>query len=289
VSLAIDLGTPSQADLDRLAKIARDTLGIDLRPFKSSIVHHRLSVRIRELGLSTLGDYLDLLEEPGIDDERDRLISAITTNVTRFYREPHHFDTLEREVLPALLTRARAGGRVRLWSAGCSTGQEPYSIAASLLALCPEAPRLDIRILATDIDAEVLGRAKRATYPGEEAQQLPPARRLALFDNITGNDRLTIRGDVASLVTFQRLNLVDRWPMRQPLDAIFCRNVAIYLDPTVRERLWYRFVEVLRDGAYLFAGHSERVLGPALTELQHAGVTTYRKRSGPASAQQSGH
>ena len=288
MSLATDMEATSPADLDRLARLARETLGIDLRLFKSTIVHHRLCARIRELGLSSLGDYLDLLEGPGIGEQRDRLIAAITTNVTKFFREPHHFDTLERDVLPALLARARAGGRVRLWSAGCSSGQEPYSIAATVLGLCPEAPRLDVKVLATDIDAEVLAQARRTTYPGEEARHLPPARRLALFGPPQDGDRLSLRADVASLVSFHRLNLVDRWPMRQPFDAIFCRNVAIYLDPAVRERLWSRFVEVLRDGGYLFAGHSERVTGPALARLRHAGVTTYRKRPGPPAAEQTG-
>lgn len=287
MSPTTDMAT-STADLDRLAQLARETLGIDLRPFKSTIIHHRLSNRIRELGLATLGDYLDLLEEPGDLDERDRLISAITTNVTKFFREPHHFDILERDVLPGLVARARAGGRVRLWSAGCSSGQEPYSIAACVLSLCPEATRLDVKILATDIDVEVLAQAQRATYPAEEVRQLSPARCLALFGAAPG-DRLNIRDDVASLVTFKRLNLIDRWPMQQPLDAIFCRNVAIYLEATVRERLWSRFLDALRDGGYLFAGHSERVLGPAQPQFRHAGVTTYRKRSAPLTAQQPGH
>ncbi|EYD75093.1 Chemotaxis protein methyltransferase CheR [Rubellimicrobium mesophilum DSM 19309] len=279
----------SRADLGRLARLAHDMLGIDLQPFKSTIVHHRLASRIRELGLAGLGEYLDLLESPGIGDERDRFISAVTTNVTKFFREPHHFDTLERDVLPALVARARAGGRVRLWSAGCSSGQEPYSIAACLLALCPEAPRLDVKILATDVDGEVLDRAKRARFPAEEVRHLSLARRHALFGPEPSGEALAMREDVASLVAFHRLNLVDRWPMRQPFDAIFCRNVAIYLDLAVRERLWLRFVEVLRDGGTLFAGHSERVLGPALAQLGHAGVTTYRKRPGTARAQPSGH
>jgi chemotaxis protein methyltransferase CheR len=280
---------PSAADLDRLARLARTTLGIDLRPFKSTIIHHRLSTRIRELGLASLGDYLDLVEGSGPGEEGDRLISAITTNVTRFFREPHHFDALERDVLPDLLARARAGGRVRLWSAGCSSGQEPYSIAASILKLCPDAPQFDVKILATDIDTDVLAQARRAVYSGEEVGHLSPSHRQMLFGISADRSGFAIREEVAGLVAFNRLNLVDRWPMRQPIDAIFCRNVAIYLETGVRELLWQRFVELLRDGGFLFAGHSERVVGPALARLQHAGVTTYRKRSGHQPARQSGH
>lgn len=281
-------GAAFEADLDRMAKLVREALGIDLRPFKSTIVRHRLAGRIRELGLPGLGAYLDLLEDPGATDERDRLISAITTNVTQFFRERHHFDALEREVLPDLLARARAGGRVRLWSAACSTGQEPYSIAACILSLCPEAPRLDVRILATDVDAEVLSQARRAAFAEEEVGQLPRSRRFVLFGDSAKGGEPTIRDEVSALVAFNRLNLVDPWPMRQPFDVIFCRNVAIYLDADVRERLWRRLVATLREGGYLFVGHAERIQGPALAHLDHAGVTTYRKRSGP-SAQQSGH
>ncbi|HVG47884.1 MAG TPA: CheR family methyltransferase, partial [Rubellimicrobium sp.] len=145
----------SHADLDRLSRLARESLGIDLRPFKSAILRQRLSHRIKELGLSGLGEYLDILEGPDTIGERDALISAITTNVTQFFREAHHFDLLARDVLPELLDRARSGGRVRLWSAGCSSGPEPYSIAACILRLCPEAPGLDLKILATDIDSAV--------------------------------------------------------------------------------------------------------------------------------------
>jgi chemotaxis protein methyltransferase CheR len=278
----------SPADLTRLASMVRESLGIDLRPFKSTIVLQRLTHRIKELGLRGMGDYLDLLEGPDANGERDKLISAITTNVTQFFRESHHFDLLAQDVLPSLLDRARAGGRVRLWSAGCSSGQEPFSIAASILDLCPEAPRLDIKVLATDVDAAVLGQAKQGTYGAEEVRKLPQARRLALFGDSAGVGSATVRADVSGLVAFKPLNLVDPWPMRHPFDVIFCRNVAIYFDANRREHLWQRFVAALSDGGRLFLGHSERVLGPALAQLEHAGVTTYRKRSGPLEAPQSG-
>jgi len=278
----------SQADLDRLTRLVRDSLGIDLRPFKSAIVRQRLSHRIKELGLANLGEYLDVLEGPDTNSERDNLISAITTNVTQFFREAHHFELLSHDVLPGLLDHARAGGRVRLWSAGCSSGQEPFSIAACILDLCPEVPRLDLKILATDIDPAILAVARQAVFRSEEVQKLSQARRLALFGETAGRERLTIRADVADLVAFKRLNLVDPWPMRHSFDVIFCRNVAIYFDADLREQLWQRFVAALSEGGRLFVGHSERILGPALAQLEHAGVTTYRKRGGPLPAPQSG-
>lgn len=278
----------THADLDRLSRLVRASLGVDLRPFKSAIIRQRLSRRIRELGLSGMGEYLDILEGPDPMGEQDKLISAITTNVTKFFRESHHFDLLAQDVLPRLLDQARSGGRVRLWSAGCSSGQEPFSIAAQILGLCPEAPGLDLKILATDVDATVLEQAKRRTYGGEEIRKLSQAQRVALFGDTGAGERVVVRADVAGLVAFKRLNLVEPWPMRHPFDVIFCRNVAIYFDADLREQLWQRFVAALRDGGRLFVGHSERVLGPALAQLEHAGVTTYRKRPGPPPAPQTG-
>ena len=272
--------TATPADLHRLARLVRTFLGIDLQPCKSSVVRHRLEGRIRELGLTSLGDYLDLIERPWAEDERDNLISATTTNVTHFFREAHHFDMLEHDVLPRLVDQARAGGRVRIWSAGCSTGQEPFSIAACILGLCPEVAELDVKVLATDVDSDVLAQARGAVYPASEVRLLPQARRVALFGTTSPEGMIRIRDEVAGLVAFNRLNLVGSWPMKHPFDAIFCRNVAIYLNKTVREELWRRFADVLSDQGLLFIGHSERILGPALGRLEHAGVTAYRKRPG---------
>ena len=276
-----EAGTATSADLERLARVVRSSLGIDLQPAKSSVVRHRLGARMRELGLSSLGAYLDLIEAPWAEDERDKLISATTTNVTHFFREAHHFDMFERDVLPGLIEQAKAGGRVRIWSAGCSTGQEPFSVAACIVGLCPEAAQFDIRVLATDVDQGVLEQARDATYPVAEADLLPPERRRALFGESTHAGSAKIRDAVLGLVSFKRLNLVKTWPMKHPFDVIFCRNVAIYLDKTVREDLWRRFTDALRDGGVLFIGHSERVLGSAIERLDHAGTTAYRKRPAP--------
>ncbi|WP_368373049.1 protein-glutamate O-methyltransferase CheR [Rubellimicrobium arenae] len=277
--------TTSPADGIRLSRLLRGLLGIDLPPSKAATVHHKLSGRIRQLGLATLGEYLDVIEGSGGRRERDILISAATTNVTQFFREAHHFEFLELEVLPALVARARQGARIRVWSAGCSTGQEPYSLAACILALCPEARDLDVRILATDVDQQVLGQAEQRSYPAEELQQLSPCRQSALFGHVSGAGPAIVRDEVSSLVTFNRLNLIDNWPMRRGFDIIFCRNVAIYLDRGVRERLWRRFADALNDAGYLIIGHSERVLGPALDCLEHVGITAYRKRAARPSVQ----
>jgi chemotaxis protein methyltransferase CheR len=167
---------------------------------------------------------------------------------------------------------------VRLWSAACSSGPEPYSIAATVAELCPEAGRLDIRILATDIDPNVLSVALAGHYPREEAESLGPAQQARLFEK--GNTDFPVRRQLRDLVAFRRLNLMGDWPMAGRFDVIFCRNVAIYFDKPTQERLWSRLAAQMAFGGVLFIGHSERITGPATTLLENAGTTSYRLRGG---------
>ena len=266
----------TDSDFKRIAELAADEFGLHLQASKKSLIYSRLTRRLRDLRLGSFSDYLELVTGPRGETERDVMISALTTNVTHFYREEHHFAQLENDVLPALTERARAGGRVRIWSAGCSSGQEPYSIAASLLALCPEAGRLDVRILATDIDPQILDRAISGRYPMEERGQLTKQRADALFSP-SRNGHLDVRPEVQQLVAFNRLNLMHDWPMRRPFDVIFCRNVAIYFDKPVQERLWARFGDALVPQGTLFIGHSERLSGRALSQFVSNGITAYQK------------
>lgn len=265
-------------DFGVIAAMAKTAYGLHLDPAKKSLVYSRLARRVRSRGLSSFADYCRLLQGDA-GEERERMLSALTTNVTQFFREAHHFDFLARTVLPPLVAAARAGGRVRLWSAGCSSGQEPYSLAATVLAACPEAGRLDLRILATDIDPEVLARAREGAYSEDEVAGLPPPRRAALFGAGDGPP-CRIRPDLQSLVTFRPLNLVGDWPMRGRFDVILCRNVAIYFDAATQARLWSRFAERLPPGGSLFIGHSERLTGPATALFASAGVTAYRRTGG---------
>jgi chemotaxis protein methyltransferase CheR len=189
------------------------------------------------------------------------MLRAMTTNVTRFFREPHHFDDLKRLVAEAA-PAVRAGARLRLWSAGCSTGQEPYTMAFSVLSVLPEAAELDVKILASDIDTDVLATAKAGIYSAEQpdragAWRVSPAPR--------------------ELIVFRELNLNEpAWPMRGPFDAVFCRNVAIYFDEPTQDRLWRRFAPLMTPEARLYVGHSERVRDPALVAC---GLTAYRRAS----------
>lgn len=268
----------SDRDFGRIAALARSEYGIQIEPQKKSMIQSRLSKRLRALGMSTFADYCDRVERPN-SDERQDFITAITTNVTNFYREVHHFKQLQDEVLPPLVERARKGARVRIWSAGCSTGPEPYSIAGSILKVMPQAARHDIAVLATDLDRDVLAKAETAEYAADQAEVPGPEWGAQVFDRAARGAAKKVRADVAGLVSFQQVNLNGNWPSIGKFDVIFCRNVAIYFDREVQQRLWRRFTDLLPAGGMLFIGHSERISGPAKDVLEPCGITAYRKRT----------
>jgi chemotaxis protein methyltransferase CheR len=271
----------SDEDFTVIAGLAHRDFGLNLTLAKKELVYTRLSKRLRHLGLTDFKSYCRLVVAENSDAERLHMLSALTTNVTHFFREAHHFDTLRQTVLPPLIEAARKGQRVRIWSAGCSAGQEPYSLAFTVLALCPQACQLDIRILATDVDPVILERAREGTYDTEEVSALPDAVQ-AQFTAPAGKNRFAIAANARELITFAELNLMSVWPVSGPFDVIFCRNVAIYFDKPTQERLWSRFADLLPVGSHMFIGHSERVSGPAAGSFQAAGVTTYRKNVAPA-------
>lgn len=262
-------------DFQIIADLAMRDFGLHLTLAKRDLVYSRLLKRLRVMGFEQFSDYCDLVCSPEGEAERAAMLSALTTNVTHFFREDHHFKLLREAALPPLIKAAREGGRVRIWSAGCSAGQEPYSLAFTVLNLCPEAARLNIRILATDVDAEILAKAESGTYPEEERKSIPEA--LRRFLEPAAQDRFTISQSVRDLITFGRLNLIETWPISGPFQIIFCRNVAIYFDKPTQSRLWVRFGELLAPGGHLYIGHSERVAGPAEQMLRAVGVTAYQR------------
>jgi chemotaxis protein methyltransferase CheR len=264
----------TEADFTQIAKRAYQDFGLHLAPSKKELVYSRLAKRLRELGMTDFRSYCALIESPGGGAERMQMLSALTTNVTHFFREDHHFRLLRETVLPPLLAEARAGRRVRLWSAGCSAGQEPYSLAFTLLDLCPEAARLDIRILASDVDPAILRRAEEGTYPADEIKAIPAGMRDRFLDQ-SGGGQFRVNDRARGIVRFAELNLIDDWPMRGGFDIIFCRNVAIYFDKETQARLWQRFGALTPPGGYLFLGHSERLNGPAEAQYRNVGVTAY--------------
>ncbi|MDZ7710217.1 MAG: protein-glutamate O-methyltransferase [Roseovarius sp.] len=278
-----DRGMPALTDKDftALSQIVHEYSGIHLTESKKGLVVSRLGKRLRKLELPDFTAYCRYLKGPGGSEERTRLISALTTNVTRFFREDHHFTALRESLLPPLLETARQGGRVRIWSAGCSTGEEPYSIAITLLELAPEAARCDIRILATDIDPEVVEVARSGVYPADAIGNLGKEQHHRYFEPVSDGARtgsVRVADGPRELITFGVLNLIGQWPFRGSFDIIFCRNVVIYFDAATQEVLWQRFSDLLAPGGHLFIGHSERLSRSAEAFFVNNGITQYRKR-----------
>lgn len=263
--------TPS--DFRRIASLVHGEAGIVLTEGKAHLVYSRLAKRLRAIGLRSFRDYCALVEGEEGADERMAMIAAMTTNVTRFFREPHHFDYL-RELLGPLTARARAGQRVRIWSAGCSSGEEPYSIAVTLLDVMPDAASLDVRILATDIDPNMLVRGRAGLYSANAVAEMPPLLRERWTRREP--DGVSIAEGPRALIQFNELNLLGNWPMRGKFDIIFCRNVMIYFDEPTQDKIWTKFAAALTPEGTLFIGHSERIA----TDRHPFGLvaqTAYRK------------
>ncbi len=272
----------SNRDFKQIAAMLYADAGIYLPESKATLVYSRLAKRLRKLNLDSFQDYCDLVGAPEGAEERREKLSALTTNVTRFFREPHHFEHLKAHVLPAMLTAARRGAKARLWSAACSSGQEPYSIALTLLSLDPNAAALDIKILATDIDPRVVAEGRRGAYVEAALADVPPALRKRYFVSVPNGvgQEWAVADELRRLVSFRTLNLNADWPMQGKFDAIFCRNVVIYLDEPTQQKVWSRFASILEPDGWLYIGHSERVTGPAASRFVSEGVTAYRFNGG---------
>jgi len=270
-------------DFRRIAAMIHADAGISLSENKATLVYSRLAKRLRALGLESFKDYCALVQGQDGVDERQQMLASLTTNVTRFFREPHHFEHLSTKVLPPLLEAAKRGGRVRIWSAACSSGQEPYSIAIAMLRLMPNAADHDIKILATDIDPNVVAFGRAGVYTqelvaGVSADDQRRFMEPTLSDR--GEKAYRVNESMASLVAFRELNLIGDWPMKGRFDAIFCRNVVIYFEEATQSRIWARFTPLMMPNARLYIGHSERVTGPAASQLVGDGLTTYRLAGG---------
>lgn len=270
------------AEFRAIAAIMHREARIHLVESKMTLVHSRLARRLREHGLMRFSDYVRLVRED--EAERNVMVAALTTNHTHFFRESHHFDHLREVLLPALQTRARSGRPVRIWSAGCSSGEEVYSIAMCLAGDAQGSAAWlnqgDVRLLATDIAPHVVESVTRGVYPASSVEPIPASYRKRWLRR-EGED-YAIVDELRALVTARVLNLFDHWPMRQQYDAIFCRNVMIYFDDAAKAELEARFVEMLAPGGFLYIGHSERLIGPAAPAMRPVGQTIYAR---PGTAQ----
>jgi chemotaxis protein methyltransferase CheR len=268
----------TRRDLTEIAAMIYADAGIYLNDSKASLVYSRLSKHIRNLGLKGFRDYCTLVSSPEGAAVRREMLSHLTTNFTRFFRENHHFEHLRDDVLPGLINRAKSGGRVRIWSAACSDGQEPYSIALTVLSMFPNAADYDFRILATDIDPKILETARAGAYDEGALESVSPAMRKQWFREVDVNGRRKVQIDdrVKKLITFNELNLMAQWPFKGGFDVIFCRNVVIYFDEPTQMKIWSRFASLLPEAGHLYIGHSERVSGDAKNLFDNIGITTYR-------------
>ena len=264
----------TDADFASIVRMVREASGIALSESKRDLVYSRLRRRLRALQIGSFAAYRALLDGPDGRAERVRMVNAITTNLTGFFREAHHFEHLAGEVLPQLRVRNQSR-RLRIWSAGCSSGEEPYSIAMTLRAAVPELPRWDARILATDIDTDMVAHGAAGLYEADRARAIPPAHRSTAAVR-REDGRVEMSPALRSLVTFKPLNLLGAWPMSGPFDAIFCRNVVIYFDKPTQRTLFDRFADMLSPEGYLYIGHSESLFRVS-DRFVHLGRTIYRK------------
>jgi chemotaxis protein methyltransferase CheR len=266
----------SRDDFRRISQMIYDDSGIKLTEGKAALVYARLAKRLRALKMQAFRDYCDLVSSPEGQSERQEMLTSLTTNVTKFFREPHHFEHLKTQIIAPFVQK---GGRLRLWSAACSTGQEPYSIAFTLLSAWPSAANHDVKILATDIDRNVLATAEAGVYAANLLEGVSPEMKSRHFEPAEGGQMRVVQA-VRKLITFRPLNLVEAWPMQGPFQAIFCRNVVIYFDEPTQQNIWEKFTPRLAPDGALYIGHSERVTGPAAQSLRSQGVSTYRLTGG---------
>lgn len=277
-SRAMDFCYPlGQAEFSAIAALLYQEAGIALSPAKRDLVQGRLARRLRALGCADFSTYLDLVQGADGLAERRQMINALTTNLTGFFREQHHFDYLGGEILPQL-GRLRDGPRrrLRIWSAGCSSGEEPYSIAMILHSRMPNIDSWDAKILATDIDTEMVATGQAGRYDAGRVQRVPGDLRRRYMVPVAGSEAFEVSESLRSLIAFRPLNLLGHWPMQGPFDVIFCRNVVIYFDKPTQRRLFNRYADMLAPGGWLFIGHSESLFH-VCDRFEHLGRTIYRR------------
>lgn len=264
-------------DFAALCALVKAHTGIHLSDHKRELVYGRLSRRLRALGIDSFRRYREMLSEPG-SLELGEFCNAITTNLTSFFREPHHFDFLREHLLAARSADRRASRRLRFWSAGCSTGEEPYSLAMTIHEALADPDQWDIRILATDLDTDVLAKGRRGIYAEERVRGVAESRRHRFFIETeeAGRRAFAIAETLRRIVSFRQLNLIRALPMKGPLDAVFCRNVIIYFDKEMQRQLFARLAPLQQPGALLFLGHSESLFNVS-DAYSLVGKTIYRR------------
>lgn len=269
------------SEFEAIRDLVLENTGISLADSKKELVKRRFAPRLKALGLNSYTSYIQYVTD-NYATESSHFCNAITTNLTSFFRESHHFDFLTQTGLPLLLKKNPR--KLRVWSAGCSTGQEAYCMAITLLKAMPDALSRDIKILATDLDENCLATARAGAYSVKDFEKVAPAIVAEFFgkgfvmvknmrrEAYVANDKLR------SMITFNKLNLMQQWPMQGMFDVIFCRNVFIYFDKDTQEKILRNFAKYQSPGSYLCLGHSETVNNPAALGYQLIGKTTYLRK-----------
>lgn len=277
----------SDREFEQFSRIIYETSRIALNSGKKELLRARLGKIIRRRGIGSFSDYLAIVEEDRTGEELTILLDAVSTNLTSFYREADHFRFVETTVVPQIegARRNRGERKIRAWSAGCSSGEEPYSLCITLLESLGGGAGWDIRLLATDLSTRVLAIARNAVYPEDRIKTIPPDVAKRYFIPETGADgsrNYRVTPAVRGLVTFGRVNLLEPYPFKGPFDFIFCRNVMIYFDKKTQESLVNGFHRYLADGGYLFIGHSESLNGVS-HPFRYVRPSVYRKPDGASS------
>ncbi len=267
------LGALSDSHFEFLRELAMKETGISLEESKRPMLQARLMRRLTRLNLDSIDEYVSKLDNPN-GRELASFINLVTTNLTFFFREPIHYAYLTKTALPDLLARSEATAPIRIWSAGCSTGQEPYSLAISIKSMA-NPPKVDPKLLCTDINGEVLETGKLGRFKREDLRGLTQAQVKTWFDPID-ESCFEVKHELKSMLLFKQLNLFSHWPIRGPIDIVFCRNVMIYFSREQQKELVSRFAEIIAVGGYLFLGHSES-LAFETNRFSRVSTTTYQR------------
>lgn len=267
----------SEKDFKYIRDLIKDRTGIVLAEHKVDMVYGRLTRRLRELNLDAFDDYLSNLESD--EQELVHFVNALTTNLTAFYREPHHFEFITSKLLPQIM-KNKASKRLRIWSAGCSSGEEPYTIAMTVRSIIPANSGWDVKILATDLDSNMVEKGSNGIYTEERVTGLSQQNMKNWVKKGKGDTAGMVKMDdrLREMITFKQLNLMHQWPMKGPFDLIFCRNVLIYFNKETQGMLFDRYADMLVNDGHLFIGHSESMY-KRCDRFKLLGQTIYKRLS----------
>ena len=266
----------SDREFNFLAGTVSKRTGIQLTDSKRDMVYSRLVRRLRALKLQSFAEYCELVQSEAGVDEIGNLVNALTTNLTSFFREGHHFEHLREKILLPLAASAPNPKKLRIWSAGCSAGMEPYSIAMTIKSALKNLSKWDAKILATDIDTNMLATGKAGEYNVEQFSNIPPVYQSDVSS--LENDKIIMSDELREMIAFKQLNLLEKWPMSGPFDVVFCRNVVIYFDKETQRVLFNRMADLIKPNGWLYIVHSEN-LHKVCDRFEPLGHTIYRKIS----------